>query len=76
MEHTGTFKARVHFLKKDAVDRVLADCFVLCTFPRKIMFPLFEPLLTAFDRRSVHPGIPLNEVCIAGHNPGTALQCS
>lgn len=35
------------FLKKEAIDRTVTDCLVLCTFPRKIMVPLFETLVTA-----------------------------
>jgi aldehyde:ferredoxin oxidoreductase len=34
-------------LKKEAIDRTIADSLVLCTFPRKITVPLFETLLSA-----------------------------
>lgn len=51
-------KGKGLFLKKDAIDRILADSIVLCTFPRKIMVPLFDPLLTSltgypFSRESL-----------------------
>jgi aldehyde:ferredoxin oxidoreductase len=32
---------------KDAIDRTVADSLVLCTFPRKIMVPLFDLLVSA-----------------------------
>jgi aldehyde:ferredoxin oxidoreductase len=34
-------------LKKEASERVIGDSLVICCFPRKIMVPLFETLVTA-----------------------------
>ncbi|MFB3886513.1 MAG: aldehyde ferredoxin oxidoreductase family protein [Thermodesulfobacteriota bacterium] len=34
-------------LKKDAIDRILGDSLVVCCFPRKVMTPVFETLVTA-----------------------------
>ena len=34
-------------LKKEATERVIGDCLVICCFPRKIMVPLFETVVSA-----------------------------
>ncbi len=34
-------------LKKEAIDRILGDSLIVCCFPRKIMAPVFETLVTA-----------------------------
>ena len=40
-------KGKGLFLKKEAISRILTDSIVLCTFPRKVMVPLFELLVTS-----------------------------
>jgi len=47
-------------LKKDASERVIGDSLVVCCFPRKIMVPLYETLITALT------GIPISREYLDG----------